>query len=136
MMLNELEKKLIKEVYDFLHDDYIITEFEDMKILQEKFLKDLVYKRFSNNNFTEKNTYRGGSISSIKYRYKEFDESKFDEELKDTIKEIKNGTIHVDVIYDVLEDLNLDFEIDGDLFDKKKSFLDIYRVFDNGYRYL
>ena len=30
-------ERLGKEVYDFLHDDYILTNFEEMKIEQEKF---------------------------------------------------------------------------------------------------
>ena len=49
--VKRIGKELIKEVYDFLHDEFIISEFEDMKILQEKFLKDIVYKRLRNYNY-------------------------------------------------------------------------------------
>ena len=134
--VNRIGKELIKEVYDFLHDEYIISEFEDMKILQEKFLKDVVYKRFSHYNKEKTTTYSGGNFSSSTFRYKNFDESKFDEELKGSTEQIKDGTMDIHVIYDVLKKLDLDFEINEDLYFKKKSFLDIYSVFETGYIYL
>ena len=39
--VNRLAKELLKEIFDFLHDEYIITNFEEMKKEQEKFLKNL-----------------------------------------------------------------------------------------------
>ena len=39
--LKRLGKELLKEMNDFLHDDYILTEFEEMKKEQEKFLENL-----------------------------------------------------------------------------------------------
>ena len=40
--VERLGHTLLKEVYDFLHDEYILTEFEDMKKEKEKFLRNLV----------------------------------------------------------------------------------------------
>ena len=129
--VERLGKELIKEVYEFLHDEYITSRFPEMKLLQNKFLKDVVYKSFRHYNVTKITT-----NTSLELKYKEFDDSKFEEELKCVIEQIKDGTMDIDVIFNVLLDLDLDMEIEEDLFFKQKSFLDIYRVFKNGYSYL
>ena len=41
--IKRLGKELIKEIFDFLHDEYILTEFKEMKKTQEKFLENLVF---------------------------------------------------------------------------------------------
>ena len=52
--VERLGKKLLKEVYDFLHNDYILSTFEEMKKEQKKFLKNLnennVYLDFVKND--------------------------------------------------------------------------------------
>ena len=50
---------------------------------------------------------------------------------------MKDDGIDTEGIYHTLNNLNLDIEeIDGDLYFKKESFLDIFRVFDTEYTYL
>ena len=49
---------------------------------------------------------------------------------------MKDNGVDTEGIFYTLLNLNLDDEINGDLFYKKESFLDIYRVFENGYSYL
>ncbi len=44
--------------------------------------------------------------------------------------------IDTEGIYQTLNKLKLDMEIDEDLYYKTKSFLDIFRVFEIGYIYL
>ena len=39
--VNRLAKELLKEIFDFLHDEYILSTFEEMKEEQKKFLKNL-----------------------------------------------------------------------------------------------
>ena len=39
--VDRLAKELLKEVFDFLHDEYIITTFEEMKEVQKVFLRNL-----------------------------------------------------------------------------------------------
>ena len=80
---------LIKEIDHFLHDEYIITNFPEMKLDQEK-----------------------------------FDKHKKDENLD------------IESIYHILTGINLDDEIDGDLFYKKEAFLVLFRVLFNSYLYL
>ena len=40
--LERLGKELLKEMFYFLHDEYILTKFKQMKAEQEKFLEKLV----------------------------------------------------------------------------------------------
>ena len=129
--VERLGKELLKEVFDFLHDEYILTNFEEMKILQKKFLRDLVLKRFRYFNVTEIR-----KVNSWKFKYEEFDENKFEDELKCVKEEIEKGTMDIHVIFKTLLYLHLDMEIDEDLYFKHKSFLDIYKVFETAYIYL
>ena len=44
--VDRLAKELLKEIFDFLHDEYILSNFEEMKIAQEVFLRNLVFNHF------------------------------------------------------------------------------------------
>ena len=61
--LESLGRKLMKEVYKFLHDEYILS-FEEMKLEKEKLKKNLVVFNFKSFNFT---TVQKGNSWSIKY---------------------------------------------------------------------
>ena len=129
--VKRLAKELVKEIFDFLHDEYFLTTFPEMEVVKEKFLRDLVLKKFRYFNVT-----KIIKPNEFEFKYEEFDESKFDEELKRVKEEIKNGTLNTEVIFNTLLNLNLEMEINEDLFFKHKSFLDIYKVFKTGYTYL
>ena len=77
--------------------------------------------KFRSVNFTTK---QKGNIWSIEYE--EFDESKFEDELKSIKDEIDKGSIKTDLIFNVLNRLNLDMEIQEDLFYKNEAFLNIF----------
>ena len=94
--VERLGKELIKEVDNFLHSNYIINTFPEMK-LDQKIFDDRVNR------------------------------------LKD---KFESGSLNIQEIYDLLVKINLDDEIDGDLYYKKESYLDIYRVLIVGYSYL
>ena len=89
--IKRLGKELIKEMNDFLHDEYILSESEEMKKEQEKFLENLA---------------------------------------------MKGDGIDTEGIYHTLNSLNLNMEINEDLYFKTKAFLDIFRVFDVENTYL
>ena len=129
--VERLGKEVLKEVYEFLHDDYIITDFKEMKIEQEKLLKGLVYKEFEKNHSTVK---RSGD--SWEFSKEEYDESKYEKDLKRLKSRVENGRINTEVIFETLYDINLDDEIDEDLYYKTKAFLNIYKVFDQDCSYL
>ena len=129
--VERLGKELVKKVFDFLHDEYILSNFEEMKEVQKKFLKNLVLNYFKYFNITQ--IQRGNSWS---IKYEKFDENKFEEELKCVKDEIKNGSLNTFVIFKTLNDLDLDMEINEDLYFKKEAFLNIFKVFDSDCNYL
>ena len=129
--VKRLAKELVKEVYDFLHNEYILTTFPEMKIQQKKFLRNLVINKFRFFNETIIN-----KPNSFHLKYEKFDENKFDEELKYVKEEIQNSTLNTRVIYETLLNLNLDSEIEEDLFFKTEAFLKLYEVFESDYLYL
>ena len=49
---------------------------------------------------------------------------------------IKNGRLNNEVIYETLNILDLDIEIEEDLFFKVEAFLNLYSVFNKDYTYL
>ena len=129
--VERLGKELVKEVYEFLHDEYILNNFSEMKLVKQKFLRGLVLNKFKSVNYTK--TQRGNSWS---IKHEKFDESKFDDELKCVEEEIKNGGLNTNVIFDSLISLSLDMEIDEDLYFKTHAFINIFKVFDSNYSYL
>ena len=40
--VKRLGKELLNEMFNFLHDEYILTEFEEMKEVQKEFLEHLM----------------------------------------------------------------------------------------------
>ena len=86
--VERLGKELIKEIDNFLHDEYIINTFPEMKI----------------------------------------DQKKFDDSLNRLKDKFEGGSLNIEEIYHILLKIKLDEEIDGDLYFKKESYLDIFRV--------
>ena len=129
--VERLGKELLKEIFEFLHDEYILSNFEDMKLQKQNFLKSLVLIKFRRVNYTVKQKGNSWAIE-----YEKFDESKYEEELKLIKDEIKNECFDISLVFDVLNRVELDGEIAGDLFYKKEAFLNIFKVFDGDYSYL
>ena len=129
--VERLGRELIKEVFEFLHDEDILKQFPEFLVAQKRFENDLAYKRFRELNVTTTS-----SPGSIKWEYKQLDKDKFEEELKSVVEEIKNGTMDIHIIFQILLQTLLDSEVNEDLYFKNKAFLDIYRVFETGYSYL
>ena len=129
--VEQLGKEVIKEVYDFLHDEYINT-FPEMKEEKRNFLKNLVIGKFENVKYTiveEENSW--------KIEYEEIDENKFKDELKCLKDEIKNGSIDTKIIFRTVKDLNFDNqELHEDLYAKASAFKNIFLVYNYDYSYL
>ena len=123
----------MKEIYKFLHDKYILT-FEDMKVEKDKLEKYLV-------NFYLRNIHKIDHFIFEKSKYENFikeleDESKYKEYLKEIENKIEDESLDIKLIFEVLDLIKLDFEIDEDLISKKKAFEYIYLVFDHYHTYL
>ena len=56
--------------------------------------------------------------------------------LKEIEDKIEDESLDIDLIYEVLNRIDLEFEIDEDLFCEKKAFIYIYLVLTNYYSYL
>ena len=129
--VERLGKELVKEIFKFLHDEYILSNFEEMKEEQKKFLRNLVlneFKHFNVTNIQKENSWR--------IEYEDYDENKFEDDLKCVKDKVKNESINTSVIFQTLNDLDLDMEIDEDLYFKTKAFLNIFKVIDSDYTYL
>ena len=135
--LDRLAKTLLKEMFEFLHDEYILTEFKEMKEVQKEFLKNLSFNHIwylnKKDEITEeerkvlhKPFLKGLLNKEVEVKY----DSKF---VKDAMKD---DGINTEGIYNTLDNLKLDMEIDEDLYYKTKAFLHIFRVFENEYTYL
>ena len=130
--VENLGKKLMKEVYEFLHDEYILS-FEEMKKEKDKREKYLI------------NFYFKKDKKKVKYFPSNFKKDEIEDEIKDEIKEkyleiiknkIEDESLDIDLIFKVLDIIELKFEIYEDLYCKNKAFLYIYSVFYYYYKYL
>ena len=129
--VEQLGKELIKKVFDVLHDEYILKNFIEMKEVKNNFLKDLVYKKIKNYDVTVKEIENTWGIE-----YEDYDENNFEDDLKCVTDKVKNGSLDISIIFQTLNNLDLDDEISGDLYFKTKAFLNLYSVIDNDYSYL
>ena len=128
--LERLGRKLMKEVYKFLDDEYILS-FEEMKLEKGNLEKNLVIFNFQSVNYS---TVQKGNSWSL--TYEDFDKSKHEEELKKIEDQIENESLDINLIFKVLNNLKLDMEIDEDLYFKILGFINIFKVFDSDYSYL
>ena len=139
--VKRLGRELLKEMFDFLHDEYILTEFKDMKLTQNIFLNSLSLEHIntlsrSNKITNEEREELLKPFFNSKLLVDEsglFNKLHYDEE---SVKKAIGGEIDIEGIYYTLDSLKLDDEIDGDLYLKTEAFPDIFRVFETGYEYL
>ena len=141
-------RKLMKEVYEHVHDSYMIT-FDEVKKERkdfEKYLTKFYYKNKYEFELSQKETCSStfnkilGEINPEFIQkieeYEKLDEIKLEKLLKEIEGKIKNESLHIDVIFDVLNRLHLNNEIDEDLYYEKKAFIKIYEVHKFDYFYL
>ena len=122
-----LGRKTMKEVYKFLHDDYILTAFNEMEEEKEKLKNNLfnkflfMYYNINSNDYTER-------------QYEEYsknlnNKSNYNIILKKMISKIEDESLDIEIIYKILEETKLEFEINEDLFVKKKAFIYFYTIY-------
>ena len=122
-----LGRKTMKEVYKFLHDDYILTAFNEMEEEKEK-LENKLFDYFL------RMIYNIDSDDYTERQYEEYiknldNKSNCNIIFKKMISKIENESLDIEIIYKILEEINLEFEIDEDLFVKKKAFIYFYTIF-------
>ena len=113
--VKRLARELLNEMFEFLHDEYILTEFKEMKEVQKEFLNSICVNHINTLHKQYKITkekreelikpflYNG---ESIKVLYN----SKL---VKDAVKD---DGIDTEGIYQTLNKLKLDMEINEDLY--------------------
>ena len=124
--VERLGKKTLKDVYNFLHDNYIVTDFKKMKKEQEKLVHRLLLKEVKINK-------------KFKNYFDLDEESKkeMEEEIKKiTEVDVNNGRYFIDDIYHFLVDIEILEELNDDVMFELESFLEIYRVFTYNHSYL
>ena len=139
--LEKLGKKLMKEFYDHVHEDYFLKEFDEVKLKRKYYDENLTKEFLSFYENKEKN---------IKNLY--FDNMRYEDlvkmETKDLLSkietEIKDETLDFEIIFTFLSQMDIkleiskgiDFEIDEDLFCMKKAFMHMFEVYHYDYLYL
>ena len=134
--VDRLGKELLKEMFDFFNDEYILTEFKKMKFVKEMFLHDLIINHINTLRREFKITDEKREILFEQIIDKKIKGKELPEEMELKENTMKDDGLDTEGIYHTLVSLKLDMEIDEDLYFKTKAFLDIYRVFTIDYNYL
>ena len=141
--LEKLGRKLMKEFYYHIHDDYFLKEYEEVR-LKRKYYDENLTKNFLSFHENQEKINNIVSLYFNNKRLKDLLEMKTEDLLKNIETKIKDETLDVEIIFRFLSkmDLNLeinqgdDFELDEDLFCLKKAFINIYNVFHYNYKEL
>ena len=139
--LEKLGKKLMKEFYYHVHDDYLLKEFDEVKLKRKYYDENLTKEFLSFYENQEKNIV---SLYFDNKRYEDLVEMKTEDLLKKIETKIKDETLNYEIIFNFLDQMDIklkinkgdDFEIDEDLFCMKKAFIHLYTVYHFDYKYL
>ena len=138
--LDNLGKKLMKEFYHHIHDDYFLKEYEEVRLKRKYYDENLTKQFLSFHENEEKNIL---SLYFDNKRFKDLLEMKTEDLLKNIETKIRDETLDVEIIFRFLDQMDKleinqgdDFEIYEDLFCMKKAFINIYNVFHYNYQEL
>ena len=139
--IEKLGKKLMKEFYYHVHDDYLLKEFDEVKLKRKYYDENLTKEFLSFYENQEKNIV---SLYFDNKRYKDLVEMKTEDLLKKIETKIKDETLNYEIIFNFLDQMDIkleiskgnDFEIDEDLFCMKKAFIHMYSVYHFDHHYL
>ena len=132
--VKRLARELLNEMFEFLHDEYILSKFREMKEVQKEFLKNLVLNHINTLHRQCKITKERREILIKPFINENSSSLEYASKLVKSTMEDEG--IDTEGIYQTFNKLKLDMEIDEDLYYKTKAFLDIFRVFESGYTYL
>ena len=131
--LEQLGKKLMKDFYHHVHDDYFLTTFDEVKLERDYYDKNLVDKFLifhENKEKKFKNLYFGNK------KYEEIVKMPPKDLLKKIEGKILDETLNYKIIFDFLYGLKLDQEINEDLYYMKKAFINMFNVYHYDYIFL
>ena len=139
--LEKLGKKLMKEFYEHVHNDYLLEEFDEVK-LKRKYYDENLTKKFL--SFYENKEKTLINLYFDNKRYEDLVKMKTEDLLKKIEGKIKDETLDYKIIYNFLDQMDrelkiskdMDHDIHEDLFYMKKAFIHIFEVFHYDYKYL
>ena len=131
--LEELGKKLMQEFYHYVHEDYLLTTFDEVKLHRDYYDKNLVNEFLMFHEKKEKNL---ENLYFDNKKYKEIVKIPPKDLLKKIEGKILDKTLNYKIIFNFLDKIKLDFEIDEDLYYMKKAFINMFNVYHYDYRYL
>ena len=139
--LDQLGKKLMKEFYYHVHDDYLLKEFDEVKLKRKYYDENLTKEFLSFYKNQEKNIV---SLYFDNKRYEDLVKMSPKDLLKKIETKIKDETLNYEIIFNFLDQMDKkleiskgnDFEIDEDLFCLKKAFIHMYSVYHYDHHYL
>ena len=139
--IEKLGKKLMKKFYEHVHDEYMLEEFDEVKLKRKYYNKNLTKKFLSFYENEEKN------IKNLYFdnkRYEDLVKMKTKDLLSKIEGKIKDETLDYKIIYNFLDQMDrelkinkdIEHEIYEDLFYMKKAFIHMFEVFHYEYIYL
>ena len=139
--IEEIGKKLMKDFYEHVHDDYFLKEFDEVKLKRKYYDKNLTKEFLA---FHKKEEENFQNLYFDDKRYEDLVEMETKDLLSKIETKIKDGSLDFKIIFNFfykmderLEiDKNIDFEMDEDLYCFKKAFLNIFKVYHEDYLYL
>ena len=139
--LKKLGKKLMKEFYEHVHNDYLLEEFDEVK-LKRKYYDENLTKEFL--SFYEKKEKTFENLYFDNKSYEDLVKMKTKDLLSKIETKIKDETLNFKIISNFLSQMDIklkinkgdDFEIDEDLFCMKKAFMHMFDVYHYDYKYL
>ena len=141
--LKKLGKELMKDFYNHIHDEYMLKEFEEVR-LKRKYYDENLTKEFLSFCKKEEKINNIKNLYFSNKRYEDLVEMPSEDLLKQIENLIKKETLDYEVIFQFLDQMDrnleinkkIDFEIDENLFCMKKAFINLYNVYHSDYHYL
>ena len=139
--LEKLGKKLMKEFYYHLHDEYFLKKFDEVK-LKRKYYDENLTKEFLSFYENEEKTFQ--NLYFDNKRYEDLVEMKTEILFKKIEGQIKYETLDYKLIYNFLDQMDIKLKISKDiehdiykdLFYMKKAFMHMFEVYHYDYIYL
>ena len=141
--LEKLGKELMKEFYFQIHSDYLLGEFEELK-LKRKYYDENITKEFLSFCKEKEKITKIQNLYFSNKKLKDLVEMENEDLLKEIENLIEKETLNYEVIFNFLDQMdkkleinkNVDFVIDEDLFCMKKAFIHLYLVYHFDHDYL
>ena len=139
--LERLGQKLMKEFYDHIHDEYFLTEYDEVKLKRKYYDENLTEEFLS---FYKNKEKKIRNLYFDNKRYKDLVEMKTEILFKKIEGKIKDETLDYKIIYNFLDQMDrelkiskdMDHDIHEDLFYMKKAFIHIFEVFHYDHYFL